>query len=124
MKNQKGFTLVEVIVVAVIVAILAAVAVPIYLNYVENSRENQANNIAGAVASFCGACAAESGVCTVDAAAGDATSGEAGCAINGTTITLPQGYDVNITPRAGATDGSVQAVSRVDATIMSLSYNF
>lgn len=55
-KYQKGFTLVEVIVVAVIVAALAAVAVPLYLGYVESSRKNAAANTAGSVASFCGAC--------------------------------------------------------------------
>lgn len=55
-KNQQGFTLVEVIVVAVIVAAMAAVAVPMYLGYVENSRANAASNAAGAVASFLGSC--------------------------------------------------------------------
>ena len=60
-KNNKGFTLVEVIVVAIIVAILAAVAVPLYLNYVTNSRNNAAANAAGAVATFCGACVNASG---------------------------------------------------------------
>lgn len=60
-KNQKGFTLVEVIVVAIIVAILAAVAVPLYLQYVTNSRSSSASNAAGAIATFCGACRNASG---------------------------------------------------------------
>ncbi|MDQ3001798.1 MAG: prepilin-type N-terminal cleavage/methylation domain-containing protein [Fibrobacterota bacterium] len=55
-KNQKGFTLVEVIVVAIIVAALAAVAVPMYTSYVDSSRINAAANAAGSVASFMGAC--------------------------------------------------------------------
>ena len=38
LKNQKGFTLIEVLVVVIIVAILAAIAVPRYLRYVEKSR--------------------------------------------------------------------------------------
>ena len=44
MKN-KGFTLVEVIVVGVIVAVLAAVAIPSYLNYIQNSKIQQAQSI-------------------------------------------------------------------------------
>jgi prepilin-type N-terminal cleavage/methylation domain-containing protein len=45
-KNQKerGFTLVEVIVVSVIVAILASVAIPLYIGYVNDSAQNMANN--------------------------------------------------------------------------------
>ncbi len=54
-KNQKGFTLVEVIVVAVIVAVLAAVAIPLYNGYIADSRMDVAENIAGSAASACGA---------------------------------------------------------------------
>jgi prepilin-type N-terminal cleavage/methylation domain-containing protein len=56
LKSQRGFTLVEVIVVAVIVAILAGVSVPLYLGYINNSRENSAANAAGSAASFAAAC--------------------------------------------------------------------
>ena len=56
LRNQEGFTLLEVIVVAVIVAILAGVSIPLYGGYVDNSRANQAANVAGSVASFLGAC--------------------------------------------------------------------
>jgi type IV pilus assembly protein PilA len=42
LKQQKGFTLVEVLVVVVILAILAAIAVPIYLNYVNGARSAEA----------------------------------------------------------------------------------
>jgi len=54
LKNNKGFTLVEVIVVAVIVLILAAVAIPLYNGYVRDSREAAAENIAGSIASLAG----------------------------------------------------------------------
>jgi type IV pilus assembly protein PilE len=45
LKNQKGFTLIEVLVVVIIVAILAAIAVPRYLRYVEKSRSTEAFDI-------------------------------------------------------------------------------
>ncbi|MCD4651768.1 MAG: prepilin-type N-terminal cleavage/methylation domain-containing protein [Candidatus Cloacimonetes bacterium] len=44
MKNQKGFTLIEILVVVIIVAILAAIAVPIYMRYVEKARAAEAQS--------------------------------------------------------------------------------
>ncbi|MCC6477514.1 prepilin-type N-terminal cleavage/methylation domain-containing protein [bacterium] len=41
-RNQKGFTLIEILIVVVIVAILAAISVPIYLEYVESARASDA----------------------------------------------------------------------------------
>jgi prepilin-type N-terminal cleavage/methylation domain-containing protein len=55
-KSQRGFTLVEVIVVAIIVAALAGVAIPMYNNYVSTSRSNAAANAAGSLASWLGQC--------------------------------------------------------------------
>lgn len=47
-KNQKGFSLIELLVVVVIIAILAAIAVPIYMKYVKTARATEAQSaIAG-----------------------------------------------------------------------------
>src|SRR5438093_6282730 len=48
-KNQKGFTLMELMVVIVIVAILASVAVPLYINYVNDAKRTEAKGGIGAV---------------------------------------------------------------------------
>src|SRR5262245_16685606 len=48
-RTQKGFTLMELMVVIVIVAILAAVAVPLYINYVKDAQRTEAKGAIGAV---------------------------------------------------------------------------
>lgn len=48
--NERGFTLMELMVVIVIVAILAAVAVPLYINYVKDARRTEAKAAIGALA--------------------------------------------------------------------------
>ena len=48
-RNQRGFTLMELMVVIVIVAILAAVAVPLYINYVNDARRTEARGAIGAI---------------------------------------------------------------------------
>lgn len=42
--KQKGFTLIEVMVVAVIVAILAAIAIPSYQNHIQKTRRSDATS--------------------------------------------------------------------------------
>jgi len=48
-RKEKGFTLMELMVVIVIVAILAAVAVPLYINYVRDAQRTEARGAIGAV---------------------------------------------------------------------------
>lgn len=94
-KINKGFTLVEVIVVAVIVAILAAVAIPIYQGYVDDSNKDQASNTAGSVASFCGACAAKGGACAEVAATATAPA-QVSCPASTATIGIPTGTSLTL----------------------------
>lgn len=48
-RRQKGFTLMELMVVIVIVAILAAVAVPLYINYVKDAKRTEAKGAIAAI---------------------------------------------------------------------------
>jgi len=47
LKNEKGFTLVEMVVVMALVAILAAIAIPLYADYSARGRAKEANSIMG-----------------------------------------------------------------------------
>ena len=51
LKNEQGFTLIELIVVIAIIGILAAVAVPAFLNVVETAHEANIDAVSGVVSS-------------------------------------------------------------------------
>ena len=89
---KKGFTLIEVMVVAVIVAILAAVAIPAYNNYVTRAANNVAMNVAGTVAAGLGTLAAENATYT---STGDVTGPNT--ATLGTDITVKIPAQVTVT---------------------------
>jgi prepilin-type N-terminal cleavage/methylation domain-containing protein len=45
-RRERGFTLVEAVVVVVIIAVLAVVGVPVYVNYVNNTRQAAVEDLA------------------------------------------------------------------------------
>ncbi|MFQ5597807.1 MAG: type IV pilin protein [Nitrospiria bacterium] len=49
MKNNKGFTLIELMVAVAVVGILADIAIPTYLNYLAKSQQTEARTNLGAI---------------------------------------------------------------------------
>lgn len=119
LRKQKGFTLVEVIVVAVIVAALAAVAIGVYLNYVTSARQNSAQNAGGALASFCGACINSAGTITPALVA---TGGGTLTCSNGATINVPDEVIATDPTSLTAAGGAVTAAHAVEGTVYTFNY--
>lgn len=61
MRNRKGFTLIELMVVVIIVGILAAIIIPLLLSRVEKAKYSEGKAIAGQIATAVRAYVAEKG---------------------------------------------------------------
>ena len=61
MKNRKGFTLIELMVVILIVGILAAVAIPLMRGRIDSAKWSEGKAVAGTIATAIRAYAAEKG---------------------------------------------------------------
>ena len=70
MRNRKGFTLVELMVVILIVGILAAVAIPLMQGRIDKAKWSEGNATAGTVRTAIRAYAAETSVTTAQTLAG------------------------------------------------------
>ncbi len=109
--NKKGFTLVEVIVVAVIVAVLALVGIQLYQGYVEDARLNTANNLGASAAGYL---TTERNRGATDITVGIGLTGDINvtlpAGITPTTFTIPADATLDIT-------GDVTAGGTVSATV-------
>ncbi len=107
--NQKGFTLIELMIVVAIIGILAAIALPAYQNYTQKARFTEVVNSTAAAKTAVEVCAqTQSGT--------DATTVLANC--DGGSAGIP----ANVTAAAGVvglstTDGVVIATKATDSSI-------
>jgi prepilin-type N-terminal cleavage/methylation domain-containing protein len=107
-KNQKGFTMIELMVVVVIVGILAAIAIPIYGKYIKNARVTEATGRIGEIITAAKAWAQEN----QDATTGNPTwpSGSGGIV----DLTATQNFTYAIT--AGGGDDATTDALEITAT--------
>ena len=117
-KSQKGFTLIELIVVLVVLAILAAVAVPKFLDMRQEALTAAATGVAGSVtAAFAANYAAflanssYAGVVSITGFSATNVSAEVG-----SLVTLPSGYSASISSAPFACDAGGTTTAAVYAT--------
>lgn len=101
-KNQKGFTLIELMIVVAIIAILAAIAIPQYQNYVSRSQVTRAVAELGAHRTAAEDCIVR-GIDVIGTAAGEcenlvapSTNGLSGLFGNNVGATITLGEDARI----------------------------
>ncbi len=112
--NQKGFTLIELMIVVAIIGILAAIALPAYQNYTDKAKFTEVINATAAAKSAVEVCA------QVDGKVDDCDAGSNGIPAAVTASTTDDGTDVGLaiadgvitataTKKSGLVDGASPA---------------
>lgn len=102
-QNQKGFTLIELIMVIVILGILAATALPKFINLGGDARKSVITALEGSMRSANSLIYAKAAAAGLQSTASSATPAPA-VSINGTSVSLNYGYALNATELAKALD--------------------
>lgn len=111
MRNQKGFTLIELVVVIAILGILAAFALPRFANLTSQARVATINGLVGSLRSAAAIAHAQQ--------LADGTSGSTSVTLDGTVITMVGGYptpDANGIEKAAQISGFTGTSSGATAT--------
>ena len=105
MNAQKGFTLIELMIVVAIIGILAAIAIPQYQNYIAKSQVSRVMSETGSVKTAVETCLLD-GKTTIGTGAGECDLGWTSSNLLGTAV---QGEGLNVTLGTGVTDSTIVA---------------
>lgn len=108
MNAQKGFTLIELMIVVAIIGILAAVAIPQYSDYTSRARASSTVNDIASYKQAISLCAAETGAL---AACGPSTNGVPAAVATANTVNLAITSAGVMTGTSAATDSSGTALT-------------
>lgn len=109
MKNvQKGFTLIELMIVVAIIGILAAVAIPSYQNYTKKARFTEVVSLTGGYKTAIEVCANDLGIAVAAAVAGCGAGSNGVPAVPSATANL-SGLTVSATTGEIAATATAQA---------------
>ncbi|MHC1481619.1 pilin [Frateuria aurantia] len=98
-KSQKGFTLIELMIVVAIIAILAAIAIPQYQNYITKAQFSESQQIMDGLKTPIAEYVTQSGACPVNSANGfGATTSYVGKYIASATLSETSAGSTTSTP--------------------------
>jgi type IV pilus assembly protein PilA len=106
-KNQKGFTLIELMIVVAIIGILAAIALPAYQNYTQKAKFTEVTNATAAAKTAVEICSQ-----TVDATLATCDGGD-----NGVPDDITAGSDTSVVSLT-TVNGKITATASTDSKIV------
>jgi type IV pilus assembly protein PilA len=110
-KMQKGFTLIELMIVVAIIAILAAIALPAYQDYVARAQATEALQASGGIQADIAGNYSENNVLAPTAAITAEATALEGKYFTAGTVTVGAAGDINVPFASGALSGQTMTIT-------------